>query len=192
MSPTEGHIAVLMRGFRAGRKESADQLFDVLYPELRRMAAARMARERGGHSWQPTLLVNELYLELLNRNALGGDPAADASERTAFLGLAGFLMKRLLILHSRPLRQRVERTSVAELDAAPSAEAAPDTLQFVESLLAKVEAVDPKLRRVVELRVFEGKSHDEIARELGCTSRTAGTYWSFARQMLQNELGPRD
>jgi RNA polymerase sigma factor (TIGR02999 family) len=191
MYPTEGTIAVLMRGFRAGRKESADQLFDILYPELRRMAAARMARERSSHSWQPTLLVNELYLELLNRKALGGD-AADASERSAFLGLAGFLMKRLLILHSRPLRQRVERTGVEEIDEAPSAAATPDSLQFVEGLLGKVEAIDPKLRRVVEMRVFEGKSHDEIAGELGCTSRTVGTYWSFVRQMLQNELGPRD
>jgi DNA-directed RNA polymerase specialized sigma24 family protein len=80
---------------------------------------------------------------------------------------------------------------MTELDATPSAGAAPDSLQFVESLLAKVEAVHPKLRRVIALRVFEGKSHDEIARELGCTSRTVGTYWSVARQMLQHEFGPR-
>ncbi len=181
-------IRSLMHGFRAGEKGSADQLFELLYPELRRMALARMSKERVQHSWQPTLLVNELYLELLKRNALGGVAETDAGERAAFLGLAGFLMKRLLILHSRPLRQRTTHTAESELEAVPAGSSSPESLQFVEGLLARVESVDPKLRSVVEMRVFEGKSHDEIAAQMGCSSRTVGSYWSFARRMLENEL----
>src|SRR5438552_815492 len=79
----------------AGRKLNTDQLFEMLYPELRRLAAARMQRESSGHSWQPTLLVNELYLELLKNRALDHLPP-EISQRHQFMGLAAFLMKRLL------------------------------------------------------------------------------------------------
>src|SRR4051794_27116567 len=109
-------VAGLMAGFRAGEKYSTDQLMELLYPELRRMAAARLRREGPGHSWQPTLLVNELYLELLRNRKIGGVSGGAELERNAFLGLAGFLMKRLLILHSRPLRQRVAKVDSEVLE----------------------------------------------------------------------------
>ena len=180
-------ITDIMHGLQTGEKQTMGQLFQSLYPELRRMAAARMRRERMGHSWQPTLLVNELYLELMKLKPQGGN-RPQITDRSAFLGLAGFLMKRLLILHSRPLRQRVEHVNVDDWAEPMSSTPSPESLQFVETLLAKIEGVDPKLRTVVELRVFEGQSYDEIAQTLQCSTRTVGSYWAFARRMIETEL----
>lgn len=111
MIDADSAITHLLEGLQAGEKQPIGQLFEILYPELSRMAAARMKRERVGHSWQPTLLANELYLELMKRKGCGGN-RPEAADRSAFLGLAGFLMKRLLILHSRPLRQHVNHVNV--------------------------------------------------------------------------------
>ena len=75
---------------------------EVLYPELRKLAAAKMRGERNEHTWQPTLLVNELYLAMVKIKAMG-DRGSAYQEKAAFLGLAGQVMKRLLIDHARPL-----------------------------------------------------------------------------------------
>ncbi|MBL8227643.1 MAG: hypothetical protein JNL98_04175 [Bryobacterales bacterium] len=189
MQGADQSVGALLSGFQSGRKGAADELFQWLYPELRRIAARQMSREGAGHSWQPTLLVNELYLELLRNKALDSGKF-DESQKAAFLALAGFLMRRLLILHSRPLRQRVEEAGPAVLDAIPSALPGPENLHFVEGLLDRLGAVDPRLRTVVEMRVFEGKSHEEIAAHLNCTVRTVGTHWSYARRWLEQNLAP--
>jgi RNA polymerase sigma factor (TIGR02999 family) len=181
-------IGSLMAGFRSGDKGSTDQLMELLYPELRRMAAARMRREGPGHSWQPTLLVNELYLELLKNKSIGGESGGTDEERKAFLGLAGFLMKRLLILHSRPLRQRVENVPGEVLES-QACDTDVQSLQLVEGLLSELAKLDPRLRLVVELRVFEGMTAEEIASRIGCSARSVGTYWTFARKWLASKLG---
>ena len=152
------------------------------------MAALHMQREAKAHSWQPTLLVNELYLELIRNKAL--DRGYDDSRRAAFFGLAGFLMKRLLILHSRPLRNRVQTVDVTAIKLTPQSLATAESVQVVETLLDRLGAIDPRIRSVVEFRVFEGKTHEEIAAELGCSVRTVGGCWSFARRWLEQELGP--
>jgi RNA polymerase sigma factor (TIGR02999 family) len=185
--PSSELVARLMAGFRSGDKRSTDQLMELLYPELRRMAAARLRREGPGHSWQPTLLVNELYLELLRNKSIGGESGGSEEERKAFLGLAGFLMKRLLILHSRPLRQRVAKVDSELLDE-QAAGADTESLQTVEGLLDDLAGIDPKLRAVVEWRVFEGMTADEIAERMGCSPRSVTTYWSFARKWLATRL----
>jgi RNA polymerase sigma factor (TIGR02999 family) len=184
-------VAELMAGFRKGEEGSASRLMEVLYPELRRLAASKMRGERAGHSWQPTLLVNELYLELVKRKALGGESGGASGgkdERAQFLALAGFLMHRLLILHSRPLRQRTRREDIAELEHLPAREPESEVLQAVEDALSRLERVDPKMRTVVEMRVFEGMTSEEIAAQLGCSARSVGTYWSFARRWLETHL----
>jgi RNA polymerase sigma factor (TIGR02999 family) len=186
---TEGHVAGLLDDIQAGRKGAADELFQWLYPELRRLAASRMRREAAGHSWQPTLLVNELYLELLKNKALDGSNFTP-DQRSAFLGLAGFLMNRLLILHSRPMREKVTEVGEGAIAELAAATPTPESLQMVEDLLSRIEAVDPQLRTVVEMRVFEGKSHDEIAALMGCSTRSVARYWSFARRWLEKELAP--
>lgn len=104
-------VSRLMRSFRQGDQQAARQLVDLLYPELKRIAERQMRRERADHTWQPTVLVNELYLELIKIKAL--KPGSDeAGEKEAFLKLAAHLMKRLLIHHARPLYRRLEKVPI--------------------------------------------------------------------------------
>src|SRR6188474_3188256 len=116
-----------MGALRRGDGEAGRQLVDLCYPELRRMAAAKMRSERSDHTLQPTALVHELYLELLRVRGLGESEAGD--ERAAFFGLAGLMMKRLLIHHARPLYRRTEHV---ELNAAAEPNSDSQALHDVE------------------------------------------------------------
>src|SRR5437867_3979863 len=133
--PAPEAVSRLMAAFRRGDKASAGKLVELLYPELRRLALVRMRSERPEHTWQPTVLVNELYLELVKVKALGLKPPDNQDEKAAFLGLAGYLMKRLLSHHSRPLSKKAEKLNVeevaAEYDLEPG-KPGPETLQQVE------------------------------------------------------------
>src|SRR5919198_4918370 len=100
----------LMAEFREGSPDAAGKLVQFFYPELRRLASRRMLGERVNHTWQPTILVHELYLELTRVKELPHTSAADEDEKNAFFGLAAFLMKRLLVHHARPLPKQVTRT----------------------------------------------------------------------------------
>ena len=177
-------IPELMKDLRNGCKEAAGRLVAAFYPELRRMAARRMRSERAPHTWQPTVLVNELYLELLKIKAL--DPDESRSDREAFLGLAAHIMRRLLIHHARPLHRKIDQVELADelhLETAGAAE-----LAEIEGLLERLAAIDPQLRTIVEMRVFEGFSIPDIASELQCAPRTVDRRWSFARKWLEHQL----
>ena len=176
-----------MRRFRTGDKQAAGELVSLFYPELRRLAAARMKRENANHTWQPTGLVNELYLELLKVKALRASDSDGEAERRAFLGLAAHLMRRLLIHHARPLSKRSEKSELEDLpDARMSGT---EALTQVEHALDRLGAINPNLRTVVELRVFEGLTGKECAERMGVGTATVGRYWEFARQWLEDEFG---
>ncbi len=184
--PAPETVSRLMAEFRKGDTAAANRLVELLYPELRRLAAAKMKGERTEHTWQPTLLVNELYLVLVKIKALeGGSGSGGEQEKAAFLGLAGHLMKHLLIEHSRPLYRRAEKVEFRER---PNPAAGAESLHFVEELLSRLAAIDPKFRAVIEMRVFEGLTGDEIAQQLGCSARSVATYWTFAKRWLEKEL----
>jgi len=181
-------VARLMAEFRKGDRTAVDRLVELLYPELRRLAASKMKGERAEHTWQPTLLVNELYLALVKVKELGGGSSsgADQEEKAAFLGLAGLVMKRLLIDHARPLYRRSEKV---EFRDRPNLIAeGTESLSFVEEALSRLAAIDPKFRTVIEMRVFEGLTGEEIAQQLGCSPRTVASYWTFAKRWLEKEL----
>jgi len=178
-------ISRLMSAFRQGDKRAADELVEVLYPQLRRLANSHLRREGPGHSWQPTLLVNELYLELIKIKALPAREAADPDERAAFFGLAAHLMRRLLIHHSRPLAAKAVKV---ELDLSAMSSGA-ETISEIEVALSRLETLRPRLRAIVELKVFEGMTLDEVANRLKCSSATVTRDWNFARHWLQQELG---
>jgi RNA polymerase sigma factor (TIGR02999 family) len=175
-----------MADFRRGDSAAATQLVELLHPELRRLAAAKMKGERSEHTWQPTVLVNELYLALLKIKGLNDTDPGSEHEKAAFLGLAGFIMKRLLIDHARPLYRRAEKVELRE--AANHAPPGVESLHYVEEALSRLAAIDHKLRMVVEMRVFEGLTGDEIAQQLGCSPRTVASYWNFAKHWLAKEL----
>lgn len=156
---------------------------EIFYPELKRMAAAKLRGERAGHSWQPTLLVNEFYLQLIKIKALEPSDVERPDDRAAFLGLAGQIMKRLLIHHSRPLAAKAQKVPVWD-DV--KVERTSDLLE-VESILARLEAIKPILRTVVEMKAFEGKTSEEISQELGCSTVTIHRHWQFAKRWLKDE-----
>ena|SRR5581483_772632 len=181
-------VAHLMADFRRGDASAAGKLVDVFYPELRRIAGERMGRERPGHSWQPTVLVNELYLRLIKIRALRSADGETEQEHQAFLRLAAHIMKRLLIEHARPLYKRSEKTVISDLPDTSSS--GMETLAEIEAALRELNAINPDVRAVVELRVFEGLTGEEIARRLGCGTATVTRHWNFARHWLAREFGP--
>jgi RNA polymerase sigma factor (sigma-70 family) len=101
----------------------------------------------------------------------------------AFLGLAAFLMKRLLIHHARPLAKRAGRTELPDFPTPGSG--TEQALLEIDDTLNRLAAINPSLRRVVELRVFEGLTREEIAREMGCGTATVARHWTFARKWLE-------
>ena len=173
-----------MRGLRQGNRDAKRELVATLFPELRRLAALKMRRERVNHTLQPTALVGELYLELLKIRGLEDRALADDQEKAAFLGLAGQIMNRMLIHHARPLARRVQRVEIEEESAIDSGVG---SLDDVESALNGLEQIDPRFRAVVEMKIFEGCTGDEIAQRLQCSPRSVVSYWNFARNWLRKE-----
>lgn len=172
-----------MAAFRQGDKQAANELIEIFYPQLRKLAGSQMWGERAGHSWQPTLLVNELYLELIKIKALPCPEEGGEDDGAAFFGLAAHLMRRLLIHHARPLRAKAVNVSLDEYEEESGASVAD-----IESILALLERIRPRLRAIVELKVFEGMTIDEIAGRLECSTATVIREWSFAKVLLQKEL----
>jgi len=180
-------IASLMARFRQGDRDAADQLFTFLYPELKRLAAAKMNAEGGRHSWQPSLLVNELYLQLVKVKSLPTPDRAGRSEREHFLQFAGHVMRHLLIDHSRLLASRMAKIDIAQFDVADEQDSAA-TLEEIDELLEKLASIHPRLRSIVEMKVFEGLSVEEIANRLETAPRTVARNWTFCKQWLRANL----
>ena len=178
-------VACLMASFRNGDQAAAGRLVEIFYPELRRIAGARMRAERLNHTLQPTALVHQLYLELVKVKALRSTSSGGADEKTAFLGLAAYLMKRLLIHHARPLSKRAEKIPACPIFQ-PRTSGTEQALLEIDETLNRLAAINPALRRVVELRVFEGLTREEIAQEMGCGTATVARHWTFARNWLED------
>ncbi|HZQ53585.1 MAG TPA: ECF-type sigma factor [Bryobacteraceae bacterium] len=172
--------------FSDGTLSGPDQLFEAFYPELKRLAAAKMRREPAGHTLQPTALVNELYLELLKVNALRSVKPNDSRQKSAFFALAGQVMRWLLIRHTRRLSWHAEPVEFpsALADSKPSIA----HLLEVEGILNELAAIDPQLRTVVELRVFEGLSIEECSERLECSVSTVTRNWRYAKLWLRDRL----
>lgn len=187
LSSTAGRVRDLMKRFREGDAGAVDELVSLFYPELRRLAATRMRGEHRNHTWQPTGLVNELYLELLKVKALRASDSDAEGERRAFMGLAAHIMRRLLIQHSRPLAKRAAKSELADMPDSRISGA--EALAQVEHALDRLGSINPNLRTVVELRVFEGLTGKECAERMGVGTATVGRYWEFSRLWLEDEFG---
>ena len=179
-------VARLMASFRDGDHEAAGRLVEIFYPELRRIAAARMRAERPNHTLQPTAVVHQLYFELIKIKALRPASSGGADEKAAFLGLAAYLMKQLLIHHARPLSRRSEKAEVPDLPGPRLS--AEHSLIEIDDVLNRLAAINPALRQVVEMRVFEGLTREEIAQKMGCGTATVARHWNFARNWLEEAL----
>lgn len=188
MQTAAPQIAELMDRLRSGSKDAAGQLVSLFYPELRRLARSHMKGERAHHTWQPTVLVNQMYLELLKIRALRKDESGETDDRKAFFGLAAHLMRRLLIHHARPLEKQMQRLALDESALDDPDAFGTEDLAVVENLLLGLERVDPVFRTIVEMRALEGLSMEEIAEVLQIPVRTAYRRWTFARTWLAQHM----
>lgn len=185
MAQASDSLASLMARFRNGDHEAAGALIEVLYPELKKLASSRMRSEPSGHTWQPTALINELYLQLVKIRGLRA-AGPDEEERTAFLNLSAYLMRRLLLRHARPMSKRVSRGDLPDDLGGDSHE----SLVQIDDLLNRLGGIDPELRRVVEMRVFEGLTVAEVAQRTNSSERSIARSWAFARDWIAAELSP--
>lgn len=173
-----------------GETGAADRLLEMVYPELHRIAEREMRRERVGHTLQPTAVVHEAYLKLVDQSKV------DWRNRAHFLGVAARAMRRLLVDHARR-RLRDKRGGGATLVEIEAAAAQPGLavparsvdLLALDQALERLAALDAGQARLVELRFFGGLSVEESAEALGVSTATAGRDFRSARAFLARELG---
>jgi RNA polymerase sigma factor (TIGR02999 family) len=176
----------LLDAAAAGDPRAAADLLPLVYAELRRLAAARMAAESPAHTLQATALVHEAYLRLV-----GADPAQPWESRGHFFAAAAEAMRRILINRARDKgrdkrgggRRRLDLDHLAVVDLASDEE----TLA-VDEALEKLEQLNKPCADVVKLRFYTGLTIDEAAAALGIAPRTAHRYWAFARAWLFDAL----
>ena len=173
-----------------GDSGAGDRLLELVYPELHRIAERQMRREREGHTLQPTALVHEAYLKLVDQSRV------DWRNRAHYLGVAAQAMRRLLVDHARG-RARDKRgggATLVELDSvAGEAGLAVQTrrvdLLALDQALERLTTLEAAQARLVELRFFGGLSVEEAAETLGVSTATAGRDFRSARAFLARELG---
>jgi RNA polymerase sigma factor (TIGR02999 family) len=181
-----GPVSLLLEAATRGEAGAAPELLPVVYDELRRLAAARLAREAPGHSLEPTALVHEAYLRLV-----GSDPHRPWDGRGHFFAAAAEAMRRILIDRARD-RKRLKRGGGrrrirVNLDALHADSPSDDLLAFDDALSALAQ-VDPTAAQLVKLRAFAGLTLAEAADALGVAHRTADRDWAYARAWLCDAL----
>lgn len=188
--PERNAVTAALVDWGRGDTGAAERLLELIYPELHRIAERQMRRERAGHTLQPTALVHEAYLKLVDQSHV------DWRNRAHFLGVAAQAMRRLLVDHARG-RDRDKRgggATLLELDSAAgeSGLAVPARsvdLLALDQALERLAALDAVQARLVELRFFGGLSIEEAAEALGVSTATAGRDFRSARAFLARELG---
>ncbi len=180
-------VTELLVRWSDGDRAALDQLVPLVYDECRRIAARQLARERAGHTLDPTALVHELYLRLVDQRS------ASWANRAHFFAIAARLMRRILVDHARArgAHKRGGSAVLLSLGAAggegASDDAAADVLAIDEAL-ERLAAFDPEQVRIVELRFFAGLTVEETAAVLGRSPRTIKREWRVARAWLHQEL----
>jgi RNA polymerase sigma factor (TIGR02999 family) len=169
-----------------GDPSAAGRLLPLVYDELRKLAAQKLARERPGQTIQATALVHDAYLRLVGSGAAQG-----WSGRNHFFAAAATAMRRILIERARRKRRRIHgggrQRRELHPDLVPSPE--PDEeLLALDAALARLAERDPVKARLVELRYFAGLTGEAAAEILGISARTADRYWAYARAWLRREM----
>jgi RNA polymerase sigma factor (TIGR02999 family) len=179
-------VTLILERAQEGDPKAAEQLLPLVYEELRKLAAHRMANEAAGHTLQPTALVHEAWLRLV-----GKDAEIHFQNRAQFFGAAAEAMRRILIDRARRNRAvrhggNQQRVDIEGVELAASSE--DDQLLAVNDALEKLTQQDRVEAELVKLRYFVGMTNDEAAEVLGISPRTAKYYWTHARAWLYREI----
>ena len=178
-------ITQLLIAWGDGEREALDQLVPLVYDDLRRLAAGYMGRETPGHALQPTALVHEAYLRLIDQSRVNWQ------NRAHFFGVAAQIMRRLLVDHARKHNaekrgQDFQKLSLDEnIDRAVERSA---ELIALDDALKTLATFDEQKARMVELRYFGGLSIEETADVLGVTPTTIKRHWRLAKAWLHGEM----
>ncbi len=179
-------VTVILSAIEQGDPAAAEQLLPVVYEELRKLAAARLAQEKPGQTLQATALVHEAWLRLV-----GGTTPTHWNSRGHFFGAAAEAMRRILIDRARGRKRlrRQGRQDRIDLDGIEMAlDTQPDDLLDLDDALAKLASEYAQCAELVKLRFFAGLSLGEAAAALGIPRRTADRHWAFARAWLHRQL----
>ncbi len=185
-SPTS--VTQLLQAWRAGDKTALDQLLPLVQTELHGLAKRIMSRERQGHTWQTTELVNEAYLRLVNQQQV------EWQDRAHFFAVASQVMRHLLVDHARERQQVKQGGGAQRLSLDEVALVAPDRsadLLALDDALNRLANFDKQKSRIVELRYFGGLTVEEVAEVLGIASITVKREWARAKLWLYKELQPQ-
>jgi RNA polymerase sigma factor (TIGR02999 family) len=182
------NVTDLLKAIDQGDPQAGDQLWPLVYDELRRLAAQKLARETPGQTLQATALVNEAYLRLVGKNEEAG-PAWE--NRRHFFGAAAEAMRRILIERARYKTAIVNGGGLKRVPLDEELQAGPDAtdrLLEIDEALTALEAHDDLAARLVKLRYFAGLQHQEAAAALGIGRGAADRLWALARAWLYQRL----
>jgi RNA polymerase sigma factor (TIGR02999 family) len=183
-------IARTLAAMEQGDPNAASQLLPLVYKELRKLAAQRLAQEKPGQTLEATALVHEAYLRLV-----GGDNAQAWNSRGHFFAAAAEAMRRILVEQARRKRRLKRGGSRARLDLDDveiTIDGPSDDVVTLDNALTSLAAKHPEKAELVKLRYFAGLTVSEAARVLGISTSTADRHWTYARAWLYREVAPED
>ena len=182
---SQHEVTQILHDWSGGDADAPERLMPLVYEEMRRLARTFLSRERNSHTLQPTALVNEAYLRLVDQTRV------DWQNRAHFYAIASSMMRRVLIDHARAHGTEKRGGAAIHLsleDVQVPLEQRASSFISLDEALKKLEEMDERKCRVVEMRFFGGLSDEEIAEVLGVTSRTVQRDWKKARLWLYREL----
>jgi RNA polymerase sigma factor (TIGR02999 family) len=185
MNRPSAEVTQLLQQWSNGQEQALDRLLPQIHAELRKLAASYLRKERPSHTLQPTALVNEAFLKLVDQRAVKWQ------NRAHFFGIAAQAMRRILVDHARAhaAGKRGGGERRVSLDDAPAVTGAVDIdVLALDEALTRLAAIDPQQSRVVELRFFGGLTMEETAEVMQISPATVGREWRMAKAWLFAEL----
>jgi RNA polymerase sigma factor (TIGR02999 family) len=182
---SRGEVTRLLGELSSGHQDAYERLLPLVYEELRRLASSYFRRERGDHTLQPTALVHEAYLKLVDQRVIRWE------SRGHFLGVAATLMRRILLDYARghdAQKRGGSQQKVMLDDGMALTEQRAVEMIALDSALNKLAEIDPEQSRIVELRFFGGLSVEETAEVLKMSPATVKRYWNSAKAWLYREI----
>ena len=181
-------VTGLLVRWSRGEPEALDRLMPVIYAECRRIAAQQLRKEHRDHTLDPTALVHELYLRLVDQRR------ATWANRAQFFGIAAQLMRRILVDYARARHADKRGGSATFVSLAAAADTPGDSriadVLAIDEALVRLAACDPEQVRIIELRFFAGLTVEETAHVVGRSPRTVKREWRLAKAWLYRELRP--